>query len=93
MIIKDADTGGKTVITVTLAVNNVGRTEPDVIKTMEIDVYDNACQMAVIGQGKSADNPTDIAGDDCVTSLKDFAELAKKWLDDTSGLSGPVKKL
>ena len=91
-ITKVSDTGGKTVITVSLAVNNIGRTEPDVITTMQIDVYDNACQMARIGLGKAAQNPTDIAGDDCVTNLEDAAELGKKWLSDTSGLSGPVKK-
>lgn len=91
-ISKAADTGDKTTITVSISVNNLGRTEPDVVKTMGIDVYDNACQMARTGEGKAADNPTDIAGDDCVTNLEDFAEMAKNWLNETSGLPGPVKK-
>ena len=83
-------TGNPSVVTLTLAVNNVGRTEPDVIDTMSIDVYDDACK-AAIGKGLRAENPTDIVGDDCVTDLADLAEMARKWLDGDA-LQGPVPK-
>jgi len=81
-------TDNPSTVTLTLAVNNVGRTETDVIDTMEIDVYDDACK-ATIGKGLTADHPTDLVGDDCVTDINDFAEIAKKWLTDNK-LEGPV---
>ncbi len=77
-------------ITVTLTlVFDDGLTVP-VQDTMTIDVYDDACK-ATLGAGKRADNPTDIAGDDCITNLEDFAVMAAKWLNDT-GLTAPVPK-
>jgi len=48
--------------------------------TMTIDVYDDACQMAV-ALDPAVIEPTDFNGD-CVTNLVDFAELASKWLDN-----------
>ena len=57
---------------------------------MKIDVYDDAC-LAAIAAGKKADNPTDIAGDDCLTNLADFAALAKTWLAN-KGLTGAEPK-
>ena len=48
-----------------------------------IYVYDDACKMARIGQGKGADHPTDI-DKDCVTTLKDFACMVMNWLNDYS---------
>jgi hypothetical protein len=67
------------VVTLTLAVNNEGSTRPDVKDTMTIDVYDDACQMARLGEGKAADNPGDFDGD-CITDGNDLAELAAQWL-------------
>jgi len=46
---------------------------------MTISVYDDACKMVRIGQGKATDNPTDLDGN-CITDLADFAELASEWL-------------
>jgi len=46
---------------------------------------------ATIGKGLPADHPTDLVGDDCVTDINDFAEIAKKWLTD-SKLEGSVAK-
>jgi hypothetical protein len=48
---------------------------------MKIDVYLTACE-ATIAAGKKAENPSDIAGDDCRTTLADFALLAASWLND-----------
>jgi len=42
-VTKAEPTGDATVITMTLAVNNEGRTEPPVNSSMTIDVYDDAC--------------------------------------------------
>jgi len=76
-------------VTLTLAVNNVGRLDPPVQDTMTIDVYDDACK-AAIGKGLAADNPTDIDGN-CITGLADFAVMATKWLTDNA-LTAPVAK-
>lgn len=38
------------------------------------------------------ENATNIAGNDCVTYLKDFTGIADKWLSETSGLPGPIKR-
>jgi hypothetical protein len=67
------------VVTLMLTVNNEGSTRPDVKDTMTIDVYDDACQMARLGEGKAADNPGDFDGD-CITDANDLAELAAEWL-------------
>jgi hypothetical protein len=66
------------VVTLTLAVNNEG-SATEVKDTMTIDVYDDACQMARLGEGKAADNPGDFDGD-CITDANDLAELAAEWL-------------
>jgi hypothetical protein len=78
------------VVTLTLAVNNEGSTRPDVKDTMTIDVYDDACQMARLGEGKAADNPGDFDGD-CITDGNDLAELAAKWLTGDA-LTVPIIK-
>jgi hypothetical protein len=88
--ITNAPTSNPTTVTITLAVNNTGRTGPDVKDTLEIDVYDDPCK-AAIGKGLKADHPTDLVGDDCVTDIKDLAELAAKWLNDKS-LESPILK-
>ena len=50
--------------------------------TMTIDVYDTACKAARLGMSLAANNPSDISGD-CVTGLKDLAEMAATWLNRT----------
>jgi len=80
--------GDAVTVTLTLAVNNAGRLGPDVLNTMTIDVYDDACLAARFGVDLAADNPTDLDGN-CITDLNDFAEMAKKWLNDKS-LTEPV---
>lgn len=76
-------------VTLTLAANYVGSENPDVIDTLTVDVYDTACQ-ATVAAGVSAGHLTDI-DENCVTDFMDFAELALKWLHDTS-LPAPVAK-
>ncbi|MCF7956171.1 MAG: DUF6288 domain-containing protein, partial [Phycisphaerae bacterium] len=73
------DTDDPSVVTLTLAVNNQGRAGTPVEDSMSVYVYDDACQMVRIGQGKATDNPTDLDGN-CITDLADFAELAAEWL-------------
>jgi hypothetical protein len=58
--------------------------------TMTIDVYEDACQMARIGEGKAADNPGDVDGN-CITDFKDVALMAILWLTD-SKLTSPTPK-
>ena len=41
-------------------------------RSMKIDVYDDACEMAK-AVGTVEPDETDIVGDDCITNLKDFA--------------------
>jgi len=63
-------------VTLTLSVNDTFE------DTMTIDVYDNACWMARLGQGKAADNPGDFDRN-CITDFKDLAVItATKWLSD-----------
>jgi predicted phosphodiesterase len=86
-ITKAAD--NPSVVTLTLAVNNVGRVEPPVEDTMTIDVYDDACK-AAIGAGLGTDNPGDFDGN-CITGFEDLAVMATKWLNN-SGLTESVLK-
>jgi hypothetical protein len=79
-ITKDANTGDATVVTVTLAVNNVGSTNPDVTDTMTIDVYDDACK-AAIGKDLASGQPAYISGN-CIADLGDLVEMAAAWLVD-----------
>jgi len=79
--------GDAATVTLTLAVNNVGRLEPPVQDTMTIDVYDDACK-AAIGKGLAADNPTDF-DENCITGFGDLAVMATKWLNDNA-LTEPV---
>jgi hypothetical protein len=78
------------VVTLTLAVNNEDSGRPDVKDTMTIDVYDDACQMARLGEGKAADNPGDFDGD-CITDANDLDELAAEWLTGDA-LTVPIIK-
>lgn len=73
-------------VDLTLAVNDEDNPTP-VEDTMTIDVYANAC-MAAISAG--ADDPGDI-DEDCMTNLKDIAEIAAAWLDVYS-VTAPFEK-
>jgi hypothetical protein len=80
-------TDNPSVVTLTLAVNNVGRLEPPVEETMTIDVYDDACEAAK-GVGPVVFDSTDFNAD-CITNLADCAELAAAWLYDYT-ITAPV---
>jgi len=84
------DTDNPSLVTLKLAVNSVGRTGLPVEDTMSVYVYDDACQMARIGQGKAADHPTDLDGN-CITNLADLARLASRWLSGQA-LPAPIWK-
>jgi hypothetical protein len=73
------DTDDPSVVSLTLAVNNLGRAGSPVEDEMSVYVYDDACKMVRVGQGKGSDNPTDLDGN-CITNLADFAKLASGWL-------------
>ena len=82
------DSGGSVTVKVTLTVNNQGSTN---FKSdfMFIDVYDDACAAANAFSPMTYDKG-DI-NQDCITNLKDLAEMALTWLNDYR-LSGPVVK-
>jgi len=88
-VTKAEPTGDATVITMTLAVNKVGRTDPAITSSMTIDVYDDSC-LAAQAVGPVAFDITDI-DENCVTAFPDFALMAMTWLDDYA-LTGPVAK-
>jgi len=60
-------------VSLTLTVNDENQ------DTITIDVYDDACEAARVGNGLAADNIGDFNGN-CVTDPNDLAELATKWL-------------
>ena len=88
-ITKTAPTDDATIVTLTLAVNNVGRALPPVTDTMTIDMYDDAC-LAAKAVGPVELDPTDFDGN-CITNFADFAVMATTWLDDYT-LTEPVAK-
>jgi len=88
-VTKAEPTGDATVITMTLAVNNEGRTEPPVNSSMTIDVYDDAC-LATKAAGPVVIDSTDFNAN-CVTGLEDFAQMAMAWLVDYT-ITGPVPR-
>ncbi len=47
--------------------------------TMTIDVYDDACLAARIGDGQAENYTADYSGN-CIINLEDFAEMAEIWL-------------
>jgi hypothetical protein len=79
-------TNNPSVVTLTLAVNNVGSGKADVTDTMDIYVYDNACLAAAV----TTYDPGDF-NKDCIVNLIDFSILASKWLGNYT-LIGPVAK-
>jgi len=76
-------------VTLRLAVNNEGRTEPPITDTMTIDVYDDAC-IAAVSLGLGELDPSDL-NCDCNTDFTDFALMAATWLEDYA-LTEPVPK-
>jgi hypothetical protein len=74
-------------VTLTVAVHDEGNPTPDT-DTMEIDVYDDACQLARIGLGLTKITDLD---NNCITDLRDYAILAAKWLDSYVA-TGPLDR-
>lgn len=63
-----------------LSANNVDSGKPDVVDTVTIKVYDDAC-LAALGEGVAIIDVTDFDGD-CITNLADVVEVANQWLVD-----------
>ena len=84
----DKPDAGLATITLTVAVNDAS--SPTLIDTasVQIDVYDDACNMARAGQGLFGTYDRNF---DCVTDLLDFAGMAEQWLVDYSA-TGPTDK-
>ena len=78
---------GVQTVTVSVTVGDVVNPTSDTA-SIEIDVYDNACHMAKVGEGKSAITDFD---ENCITDIKDLAEMLTKWLDDYKATE-PVPK-
>ena len=74
------EAGNPTDVVLTLAVNNVDSGKSDVVDTVTVKLYDDAC-LAAIGEGVATIDVTDFDGD-CITNLADVAEVAKQWLVD-----------
>ena len=80
-------TTGIQTVTMTVTVGDVATPTSDTA-FIEIDVYDDACHMARVAEGKSA--ITDFNGN-CITGLEDLAVVGAAWLDDYSS-TGPVDR-
>jgi hypothetical protein len=72
-------TGSMQTITMTLTADNEENAEI-VTKSVEIDVYEDACDMAILAQNKTY-KAADV-NEDCAVNLEDFAAMAAIWLDD-----------
>ena len=81
-ITKTVPTGGAVTVTLTLGVSDEYNMTP-LEDTLTIDVYDDACQAAVVGLSLDADNPLDY-NKDCIANLEDAAVMASKWAVDNS---------
>ena len=77
---KDAPTGDVTAVILRLAVNNEGSDLSDIVDTLIVDLYDDACKAAA-GSGQVLIDPGDF-NEDCKTNLLDFAMLSERWLDN-----------
>jgi len=73
-------TEGKVTVAMTLTAFDDANPDEIAEASVEIDVYPNACEMAIIGLGTPV-AATDL-NRDCITNLLDFAEMASAWLDD-----------
>ena len=71
--------------TVTLTVTATDAANPPATDSVEIDVYDSACEVARLAEGLDAIDGatyiTDFNGD-CITNLADLSEMALVWLGD-----------
>jgi hypothetical protein len=86
-ITKSPLTGSVIPVTLTLTATQSGKNPVE--SSMTIDVYDDACE-AGIGAGTTVIYPTDF-NSDCITDLRDLAEMAAEWLVDFT-LTEPVDK-
>ncbi|GAG01694.1 unnamed protein product, partial [marine sediment metagenome] len=77
-------------VTMTLTATDGGNPTPGVDGTasIEIDVYNDACHMARVGEGKSAATDFNI---NCITALGDLAEMVAVWLDSYA-VTGPIDR-
>ena len=82
-------TDNPSVVTLTLAVNNVGSANLDVTDSMTIDLYDNSCEAGLVVNSVALDDSD--FDTDCATNLGDFAEIAAAWLLDYTA-SDPIDK-
>ena len=73
------DSGGSVSINLTLAVKNEGSSRADVTDSMQITVYDDACDAANTVAPVTFDSGD--LNQDCITNLEDFAEMALTWLN------------
>jgi len=81
--------GDPVTVTFTLACNYVGSSAEDIIDTMTMDVYDDACAASAGGGALSFDS-TDF-NTDCITDVLDLAQIAMNWLNDYSITASIVK--
>ena len=88
-ITKAVPTGDVVTVTMTVTVGDAFNGPATDTASIEIDVYDDPCQMAKVGQYKSV-GITDFDGN-CITNMTDFAVLAMSWLDDYSS-TGPAPR-
>jgi hypothetical protein len=82
-------TNNPSVVTLTLAVNNVGSGKYDVEDTLTIDMYDDGCK-AANADGALEYDSSDF-NRDCKTNLEDLAEMAAAWLFDYTATEAIVK--
>jgi hypothetical protein len=82
-------TDNPSVVTLTLAVNNEGSGKYDVIDTMTIDVYDDACK-AANADGTLEYDSSDF-NRDCITNFEDVVEMVAAWLIDYTATVAIVK--
>jgi hypothetical protein len=76
------------IVTLKLAVNNEGK--PAVTDAMKIDVYDDACEAAIITGLTMELDPGNFDGN-CIKDFRDIAVLVSTWLVDYTS-TGPVTK-
>lgn len=82
-------TENPSLITLTLTATDSEGTSASGSTTLE--VYDDSCAAARMGTNYAAENPMDLAGDDCTVNLEDLSVMALNWLK-VSGLSEPQLK-
>jgi len=78
----------KATVTMTIFAYDEANPQP-VEASVIIEVYNDACDMAVNGEGATI-SKTDLNAD-CITDIRDLAEMAAEWLVDISS-PGPLPK-